>query len=112
MSLGHYIKTKKERCSMTEKIKTTTRSEIAQAIHNELGFSHADGFKLLDETLALIVDSFKEGKEVKISGFATFEPHSKRERIGRNPKTGEAYPISARTTVVFKPSNELKKNLK
>ncbi len=97
---------------MTEKIKTTTRSDIANAIHNELGFSHADGFKLIDATLSLIITSLKEGQEVKISGFATFEPHNKKARVGRNPKNGKVYPISARTTLLFKPSNDFKKNLK
>lgn len=97
---------------MTENNKTTTRSQIAEAIHNELGFSNSDSYKLVDQTLSLIVDTLRTGREVKISGFATFEPHSKSERIGRNPKTGKEYPITARTTLLFRPSHEFKNLLK
>ena len=97
---------------MTEKIKTTTRFDIAQAIHNELGFSHADAFKMIDQTLSLIIDTLKTGRDVKISGFATFEPHQKNARVGRNPKTGVEYPITARKTLIFKASHALKNALK
>ncbi len=97
---------------MVEKIKTITRMEIAQAIHEELGFSCTDALKMLENTLSLIVDTVKTGRSVKIAGFATFEPHSKKERIGRNPKTGKTYPISARKTILFRPSHLLKNLLK
>lgn len=92
--------------------KTITRADIAEAIYQELGFSHAESFKLIDQVLSLMTEALRNGKIVKISNFATFIPHAKTERIGRNPKTGEKHQISSRMVVSFKASNSLKTALK
>ena len=88
---------------MTEKVKTLVRSDIAQAIHQELGFSHADAFKMIEKTFSIIMAELATRRSVKISGFASFEPYSKKERMGRNPKNGKVYPISSRTVLSFHP---------
>lgn len=92
--------------------KTITRAAIAEAIFRELGFSHAESFKLIDQVLSLIIEALQKGETVKISKFATFIPHAKRHRIGRNPKTGEQHVISSRTVVSFRASHYFKKALK
>ena len=97
---------------MTEKVKTLVRSDIAEAIHQELGFSRADAFKMIEKTFSIITAELATRRSVKISGFASFEPYLKKERIGRNPKTGETYPISERTVLAFRASPVLKKNKK
>jgi integration host factor subunit alpha len=48
------------------------------------------------------------GEEVKLSGFGNFELRSKNQRPGRNPKTGEEIPISARRVVTFRPGQKLR----
>ncbi len=92
--------------------KTITRSDIAHALYEELGFSHADSFKLIERTLTCITQAFARQEEVKIAGFASFIPHKKSKRMGRNPKTGVAHEITERTVLSFKPSHSLKKALK
>ena len=92
--------------------KTITRADIADAIYRELGFSHAESFKLIELILDGIIEALANGETVKLSRFATFIPHAKRERLGRNPKTGERHPITSRTVVSFKASNTLKNALK
>ena len=52
--------------------------------------------------------ALESGHEIKISGFGNFELRDKTERPGRNPKTGEEIPISARRVVTFKPGQKLK----
>ena len=52
--------------------------------------------------------ALSQGKQVKLSGFGNFDLRDKRERPGRNPKTGENIPISARRVVTFKPGQKLK----
>ena len=52
--------------------------------------------------------SLIQGNDVKISSFGTFVVRQKKERIGRNPKTGEEVPITARSVVTFRASNVLK----
>ena len=93
-------------------VKTLTRADIAEALYNKLGFSHADSFKLIEHTFSLITDELATNRPVKLSGFATFEPYSKKERMGRNPKNGKAYPISSRTVLSFHASPNLKKRIK
>ena len=92
--------------------KTITRADIAETLYQELGFSYADSFKLIDKTLSYVIQAFERGEEVKIARFASFIPHKKAERVGRNPKTGKEHAISARTVLSFKPSNYLKNALK
>ncbi|MBQ8251582.1 MAG: HU family DNA-binding protein [Alphaproteobacteria bacterium] len=92
--------------------KTITRADIADAIYRELGFSHAESFKLIEQMLQDIITALSNGETVKISKFASFIPHKKKERVGRNPKTGVKHAISPRTVVSFKASNTLKNMLK
>ena len=91
--------------------KTITRADIAEALYQDLGFSHADAFKLIDKTLLFMIDAFGRGEEVKIARFASFLPHAKTKRMGRNPRTGVAHEISPRTVLSFKASQFLKKSL-
>lgn len=92
--------------------KTITRADIADAIYRELGFSHAESFKLIELVLQDIIDALANGESVKISKFATFIPHAKKERVGRNPKTGVKHAICPRTVISFKASNSLKGTLR
>lgn len=92
--------------------KTITRADIAEAIYHELGFSHAESFKLIEQILQNIIYAMQQGETVKISKFASFIPHAKKERVGRNPKTGDKHTITPRTVVSFKASNTLKSALK
>ena len=92
--------------------KTITRADIAEALYQELGFSHADAFKLIDKTLGFVIDAFGRGEEVKIARFASFLPHAKSKRMGRNPRTGVSHEISPRTVLSFKASQFLKQALK
>ncbi|MGN1062921.1 MAG: integration host factor subunit alpha [Alphaproteobacteria bacterium] len=91
--------------------KTITRADIAEAIYHDLGFSHAESFKLIENIIQNVIEALQAGEEVKIAKFATFTPHAKHERVGRNPRTGEVHPISSRTVVSFKASNFLKGSL-
>ncbi len=88
--------------------KTVTRADIADALYRELGFSHAESFKLIDQVLQNMIDALGRGEEVKLSKFASFIPHAKTERMGRNPKTGDKHVIAPRTVISFKASNSLK----
>ena len=92
--------------------RTVTRADIAENLYQELGFSHADSFKLIDKTLGYMIEAFGRQQAVKIARFASFIPHKKAARMGRNPKTGKAHVITERTVLSFKPSNFLKNSLK
>ena len=55
-----------------------------------------------------IRDSLANGEQVKLSGFGNFDLRDKSQRPGRNPKTGEEIPITARRVVTFRPGQKLK----
>ena len=87
---------------------TITRADIAQYLVDRLGFNGHEANEFVKLLFEEIVNSFEEGKDVKVSGFGNFVLRYKKSRIGRNPKTGETAIIAARRVVVFKPGQKLK----
>ena len=88
--------------------KTTTRSTLSEAVFKNVGLSRNESASLVDSVFSEILTSLITGKDVKISSFGTFIVRQKKERVGRNPKTGEEVPITARSVVTFRASNVLK----
>ena len=88
--------------------KTTTRSTLSEAVFKNVGLSRNESATLVDSVFTEILISLISGDDVKISSFGTFIVRQKKERIGRNPKTGEEVPITARSVVTFRASNVLK----
>ena len=88
--------------------KTTTRSTLSEAVFKNVGLSRNESASLVDTVFLEILQSLIKGDDVKISSFGTFIVRRKKERIGRNPKTGEEVPITARSVVTFRASNVLK----
>ena len=88
--------------------KTTTRSTLSEAVFKNVGLSRNESASLVDTVFTEILSSLIVGNDVKISSFGTFIVRQKKERVGRNPKTGEEVPITARSVVTFRASNVLK----
>ena len=86
----------------------TTRSTLSEAVYRNVGLSRNESAMLVDSVFNEISKSLIDGHDVKISSFGTFIVRDKKERIGRNPKTGEEVPITARQVVTFRSSNVLK----
>ena len=87
---------------------TVTRTTLVEALNQEVGLSRNGCAELLEDVLRTITDRLAEGTTVKIANFGSFSVRHKKTRMGRNPKTGEKIPISARRVVVFKPAQKLK----
>ena len=90
---------------------TITRAHLSEAVYQELGLSRSESSGFVDEVLSEITQALVSGEAVKISSFGTFGVRQKNERIGRNPKTGEEVPITARKVLVFRASNILKQRM-
>ena len=86
----------------------TTRSTLSEAVYRNVGLSRNESASLVDSVFTEISKSLIKGQDVKISSFGTFIVRNKKERVGRNPKTGEEVPITARQVVTFRASNVLK----
>ena len=88
--------------------KTVTREDLVNAIHGETGLAQTDCIDLLEAVLNRMSDALANGEQVKISSFASFSVRHKKERVGRNPGTGEVATVSARNVVVLTASRVLK----
>lgn len=88
-----------------------TKAELAEHLHVELDLSKREAKMLVESFFEEIRGCLREGEQVKLSGFGNFDLRDKRERPGRNPKTGEEIPISARRVVTFRPGQKLKQQI-
>jgi integration host factor subunit alpha len=91
-----------------ESLGTITRAHLADAVHQAVGLSRAEAAKYVEMVLTEIFESLVAREDVKLSSFGAFCVRAKKERVGRNPKTGVGAPITARLVVVFKASNVLR----
>ncbi|NLJ63723.1 MAG: integration host factor subunit alpha [Alcaligenaceae bacterium] len=88
--------------------KTLTKAELTDFIFEQVGLNKREAKELVDAFFAEISAALERGEEVKLSGFGNFQVRDKSSRPGRNPKTGEPIPISARRVVTFHASQKLK----
>jgi integration host factor subunit alpha len=87
---------------------TLTKANFVESLFAEVGIDRREAKALVELFFEEIKDSLEQGKAVKISGFGKFELRDKTSRPGRNPKTGEEVPITARRVVTFRTGNKLK----
>ena len=85
-----------------------TRAHLAYAILRRIGLSRAESADIVDAVLAEIFDVIVSGEDLKLRSFGSFHVRSKKERPGRNPRTGIPATVSARRVVTFKPSGVLR----
>ena len=85
-----------------------TKAELAEKLHEDLGLNKREAKELVELFFEEIRASLESNEQVKLSGFGNFDLRDKKQRPGRNPKTGEEIPISARRVVTFRPGQKLK----
>jgi integration host factor subunit alpha len=86
-----------------------TKAEIIDSVYEKVGgFSRKESAEIVDTVFGIMKDVLAEGDKIKISGFGNFVVREKKQRVGRNPQTGQPIPISARRVLTFKPSQVLK----
>ena len=85
-----------------------TKAEVAEHLFEKVGLSKRDAKEMVETFFEDIRETLESGEQVKLSGFGNFDLRQKSERPGRNPKTGEDIPISARKVVTFRPGQKLK----
>lgn len=85
-----------------------TKAELAENLFQTVGLNKREAKELVDIFFEEIRFALESGEEVKLSGFGNFSLRDKGERPGRNPKTGEEIPISARRVVTFHAGQKLK----
>lgn len=87
---------------------TVTKADLVEMLFEELGLNKREAKEIVELFFEEIKVSLAGNEQVKLSGFGNFDLRDKSVRPGRNPKTGEEIPISARRVVTFKPGQKLK----
>ena len=87
---------------------TLTKAAMADRLFEELGLNKREAKEIVELFFEEVRASLERNEQVKLSGFGNFDLRDMAERPGRNPKTGEEIPISARRVVTFRPGQKLK----
>lgn len=82
------------------------KKDIVTHLQKKLGMSYIDAKAAVEESLGLLGDALANGERVELRGFGVFYPRLTKERMGRNPRTGEEYPVPERIRMVFKLSEK------
>jgi len=85
-----------------------TKADMAEKLYEELGLNKREAKELVEMFFEEVRSALESGDLVKLSGFGNFDLREKNERPGRNPKTGQEIPITARRVVTFRPGQKLK----
>jgi integration host factor subunit alpha len=85
-----------------------TKADLAERLYQEVGLNKREAKEMVEAFFEEIRNALSHNEQVKLSGFGNFDLRDKRERPGRNPKTGEEIPITARRVVTFRPGQKLK----
>lgn len=98
----------KVRSQAEKNLPTLTKAELAELLFEQVGLNKREAKDMVETFFDEIRNALERGESVKLSGFGNFQLRDKPQRPGRNPKTGEEIPITARRVVTFHASQKLK----
>ena len=87
---------------------TLVKADFIQIVSEHLELSRYEAVKFVEDFFEVIIKALESGDPVKVPGLGNFILRDKNPRVGRNPKTKEAFPIAARRVVSFRTSSMLK----
>ncbi len=87
---------------------TLTKAELSELLFDNLGLNKRESKDMVEAFFDILHDALVSGDDIKLTGFGNFNLRRKAPRPGRNPRTGEAIPITARNVVTFHASHKLK----
>ncbi len=90
---------------------TLTKADLAEYLFDELGLNKRESKDFVEMFFEEIRNSLQNNEQVKLSGFGNFDLRDKKQRMGRNPKTGKEIPITPRRVVTFKAGQKLKQRV-
>ena len=96
---------------MNQETRTLTKAELAELLFDRVGLNKREAKDLVEMFFEEVRDALETGRNVKLSGFGNFMLRDKTQRPGRNPKTGEEIPVTARRVVTFRPGQKLKQRV-
>lgn len=106
--LNRAMREAQARSQAEKNLPTLTKAELAELLFEQVGLNKREAKDMVETFFDEIRDALERGESVKLSGFGNFQLRDKPQRPGRNPKTGEEIPITARRVVTFHASQKLK----
>jgi integration host factor subunit alpha len=106
--LGRALLASQAKAAAEKELPTLTKAELAEMLFEQVGLNKREAKDMVETFFEEIRDALERGESVKLSGFGNFQLRDKPQRPGRNPKTGQEIPISARRVVTFHASQKLK----
>ena len=106
--LGRALLASQENAAAEKELPTLTKAELAEMLFEQVGLNKREAKDMVETFFEEIRDALERGESVKLSGFGNFQLRDKPQRPGRNPKSGQEIPISARRVVTFHASQKLK----
>ena len=85
-----------------------TKADVVESVCSKVGFSKKDSAEIVELVFDTIKQTLERGEKIKLSGFGNFVVRGKKSRVGRNPQTGEAIKIKAKTVVRLRAAKALK----
>lgn len=85
-----------------------TKADLSEHLNEVVGLNKRESKELVEMLFDELRAALIGGEPVRLSGFGNFELRDKNERPGRNPKTGEEVPVSARRVVTFRAGQKLR----
>ena len=106
--LNRAMQEARARSQAEKELPTLTKAELAELLFEQVGLNKREAKDMVETFFDEIRNALERGETVKLSGFGNFQLRDKPQRPGRNPKTGEEIPITARRVVTFHASQKLK----
>jgi len=106
--LNRAVQESQARTQAEKELPTLTKAELAELLFEQVGLNKREAKDMVETFFDEIRNALERGESVKLSGFGNFQLRDKPQRPGRNPKTGEEIPITARRVVTFHASQKLK----
>lgn len=106
--LNRAVQEAQARTQAEKDLPTLTKAELAELLFEQVGLNKREAKDMVETFFDEIRNALERGESVKLSGFGNFQLRDKPQRPGRNPKTGEEIPITARRVVTFHASQKLK----
>ncbi len=107
-NLSRAVQESQARTQAEKDLPTLTKAELAELLFEQVGLNKREAKDMVETFFDEIRNALERGESVKLSGFGNFQLRDKPQRPGRNPKTGEEIPITARRVVTFHASQKLK----
>ena len=107
-NLNRAVREAQARSQAEQELPTLTKAELAELLFEEVGLNKREAKDMVETFFDEIRNALERGESVKLSSFGNFQLRDKPQRPGRNPKTGQEIPITARRVVTFHASQKLK----